>query len=189
MFHFKEYKEFVKSDITLMRTTRGQTAGRVKRSPELKVIKAYRFAQVNKNNLLGKIVSRTLLKRYAIKYGISLSRNNQIGKGFLIGHFGRIIINANAIIGDDFVISNGVVIGMDMRGKRKGVPTIGNRVCIHSNSVVVGNIIIGDDVMIAPNTFVNFDVPSHSIVIGNPAEIHHRENATEGFIGQHEILD
>ncbi len=72
-----------------------------------------------------------------------------------------------------------------MRGKRKGVPTIGNRVCINANSVIVGKITIGDDVVIAPNTFVNFDVPSHSIVIGNPATIHHRENATEGFIGHH----
>ena len=41
---------------------------------------------------------------------------------------------------------------------------------------------IGGDVMIAPLTFVNFDVPPHSIVIGNPAKIIHRENATEGYI-------
>ena len=41
---------------------------------------------------------------------------------------------------------------------------------------------IGNDVLIAPNTFVNFDVPDHSIVIGNPAKIHHRDNATEGHI-------
>ena len=32
--------------------------------------------------------------------------------------------------------------------------------------------------------FVNVDVPSHSIVIGNPAQIHYRENATEGYINR-----
>ena len=37
--------------------------------------------------------------------------------------------------------------------------------------------------MIAPNSFVNFDVPDHSIVIGNPGVIHRKENATEGYIG------
>ena len=42
---------------------------------------------------------------------------------------------------------------------------------------------IGDDVLIAPNTFVNFDVPSHSVVIGNPATIHPRKDATKGHIG------
>lgn len=36
--------------------------------------------------------------------------------------------------------------------------------------------------LIAPNTFVNFDVPPHSIVIGNPAKIIARENATEGHL-------
>ena len=41
---------------------------------------------------------------------------------------------------------------------------------------------IGDDVLIAPLYFVNFDVPSHSIVVGNPAKIVHREHATESYI-------
>lgn len=50
------------------------------------------------------------------------------------------------------------------------------------NSTIVGRVRIGNDVMIAPNTFVNFDVPSHSIVIGNPAVIHHKDNATKGYV-------
>ena len=41
---------------------------------------------------------------------------------------------------------------------------------------------IGEDVMIAPLAFVNFDVPPHSIVIGNPGKIIHKENATEEYI-------
>lgn len=72
---------------------------------------------------------------------------------------------------------------MDMRGKREGVPIIGNRVSVGANAVIVGKITIGDDVLIAPNSFVNFDVPSHSIVLGNPGKIHHRDWATEGHIG------
>ena len=64
-----------------------------------------------------------------------------------------------------------------------GTPTIGNRVWIGVNATVVGKITIGDDVMIAPNAFVNCDIPSHSIVIGNPCVIRYREKATEGYIG------
>lgn len=52
------------------------------------------------------------------------------------------------------------------------------------NSTIVGNIHIGKDVLIAPNTYVNFDVPDHSIVIGNPASIHYKEGATEKYIGE-----
>lgn len=36
--------------------------------------------------------------------------------------------------------------------------------------------------MIAPNSFVNFDVPDHSIVLGNPAVIKEKDNATEAYI-------
>ena len=50
--------------------------------------------------------------------------------------------------------------------------------------MIVGGITIGDDVLIAPNAFVNFDVPSHSVVVGNPAVVHPRENATEGYINR-----
>ena len=53
---------------------------------------------------------------------------------------------------------------------------------IGAGAVVVGKIMIGDDVLIAPNSFVNCDVPSHSIVLGNPCKIVYRENATEGYI-------
>jgi len=48
--------------------------------------------------------------------------------------------------------------------------------------VIVGNVTIGDDVLIAPLTYVNFDVPAHSIVMGNPGKIIPRDNATEGYI-------
>ena len=41
---------------------------------------------------------------------------------------------------------------------------------------------IEDDVLIAPNAYVNFDVPSHSIVVGNPGKIISRDNATEEYI-------
>ena len=50
------------------------------------------------------------------------------------------------------------------------------------NAVVVGKIVIGDDVLIAPGAYVNCDVPSHSIVLGNPCRIIPRENATAGYI-------
>ena len=48
--------------------------------------------------------------------------------------------------------------------------------------MVVGNIHTGNDVLIAPYTYVNFDVPEHFIVIGNPRKIIKKENATDSYI-------
>ena len=76
----------------------------------------------------------------------------------------------------------GVTIGQENRGKRRGTPVIGNKVWIGVNATIVGKITIGDDVLIAPNTYVNCDIPSHSVVFGNPCIIKHRDNATEEYI-------
>ena len=51
-------------------------------------------------------------------------------------------------------------------------------------STIVGNITIDDDVLIAPNSYVNCDIHSHSIVFGNPYIIKPRDNGTEGYINR-----
>ena len=68
-------------------------------------------------------------------------------------------------------IHKNCVVGVENRGKRKGIVKIGNNVWIGINSVIVGKIKVGNDVLIAPNCYINFDVPDHSIVIGNPGKI------------------
>lgn len=44
-----------------------------------------------------------------------------------------------------------------------------------------GGIHIGSNVLIAANSFVDFDVPDNSIVVGNPGTIHHKEEATKDY--------
>lgn len=128
------------------------------------------------------ILSRWLLRRYSLKTGIQIGWHTQIGEGLVLVHCGNIAVNNAAVIGNNCTMYHGVTVGMEFRGDRKGNPTIGDNVWIGSNACIVGNITIGDDVLIAPLSFVNFDVPAHSIVIGNPARIIPREHATEGYI-------
>ena len=78
----------------------------------------------------------------------------------------------------------GATIGWKNRGKRQGAPVIGDCVWIGVNATVVGGITVGDDVLIAPGAYVNCDVPSHSIVLGNPCRVIAREGATEGYINR-----
>lgn len=149
---------------------------------EIKYLKIYRKCQASRGSIWY-YYYYSKLEKFSIKTGIGLHDNLNIGKGLIVGHAGTIVMNGAAVFGDNIFLTHGVTIGRDVRGKRKGAPNIGNNVCIRCNSTVVGKITIGDDVLIAPNTFVNFDVPSHSVVVGNPATIHHRDNATEGHLG------
>lgn len=107
---------------------------------------------------------------------IQIPVKTNIGSGLWILHFGHIVINPKAEIGRNFCISPGCLIGDD-RGKRAGIPVIGNNVYMGANSIVVGNAHIGNDVLIAPGAFVNFDVPDNSIVLGNPGKIIPREES------------
>lgn len=115
-------------------------------------------------------------------YGCEISPLATIGEGLYIGHPYCITINPQAVIGRNCNIHKGLTIGQENRGRRKGAPTIGNEVWIGVNATIVGNIKIGDDVLIAPNTYINLDVPSHSVVFGNPCTIRPKDNATEGYI-------
>lgn len=112
--------------------------------------------------------------------GIQIPASTEIGPGFRISHFGNIVVNPAAKIGKNFSIAQGALIG-SADGKHKGIPVIGDNVIMSANSVVIGGINVGDFVMIAPGAFVNFDVPAHSIVIGNPGRIIPSDHPTDKY--------
>ncbi len=141
----------------------------------------FRKAQTEKNKLL-RIYYRWRFKNIREKYHIEIFAPTNIGKGLYLGHPYGITVNPKATLGENVNLHKGVTIGQENRGSRKGVPKIGSCVWIGINATIVGNITVGDDVLIAPNTYVNCDIPSHSVVYGNPCIIKSRENATEGYI-------
>lgn len=138
-------------------------------------------AQCKKQSVMG-ILYRVLLRFYSNKYGFQINPSTKIGKGLYIGHRGTIIVNSLSQIGEYCNLSPGVTIGQTNRGIKKGAPILGNKVWVGTNAVIVGGIRIGDNVLVAPNSYINHDVPSNSIVIGNPAKIIDKGNATDGYI-------
>ncbi len=133
---------------------------------------------------LARLVYQALYQHGIKSLGIEIPVVCQIGPGLYIGHAYGITVNPKAVIGANCNLHKGVTIGQENRGPRKGAPTIGNSVWIGVNATIVGNVTIGDDVLIAPNTYVNCDVPAHSVVLGNPCIIRHKDDATEGYISR-----
>lgn len=137
--------------------------------------------QTKKNSLLYLLyfyIYRFLCRIYFVEIPVDV----KLGGGCYIGHPFCIGISGQAVIGKNCNIHKNVTIASENRGERKGAPIIGNRVWIGINTFIVGKVTIGDDVLIAANTFVNKDIPSHSVVFGNPCIIKHRDHATEGYI-------
>jgi serine O-acetyltransferase len=133
------------------------------------------------SNPLISAISKIMIRLLTYRYGFQIPSVTTIGGGFFIGHFGTIVVSVNASIGQNCNIAHGCTIGA-ARGKNSGAPQIKDFVWIGTGAVIVGNIKVGPNVMIAPNAFVNFDVPPNSIVIGNPAKIISKENPTKNYI-------
>lgn len=176
-------ENYIKDDLYRYGLENLNWKGRLFQPLPVRYIKAFRRVQSCENKILKKFYHLSL-QRLSNKTHIQIPYQTRIGRGFYIGHTGRIIINEDAVLGENVNIATGVTIGQSNRGSKKGSPAIGNRVWIGTNAVIVGRITIGNNVLIAPNAFVNMDVPDNSVVIGNPAVIHENIKATEGYLNR-----
>lgn len=127
-------------------------------------------------------INRWIYRIISFPYKAEIHPNPNIGPGLYIGHPFCITINPQVKIGKNCNIHKGVTIGQENRGPRKGAPTIGDNVWIGVNAVIVGKITIGSNVLIAPNSFINQDIPSNSIAFGNPCTIKPHPNPTDAYI-------
>lgn len=139
-----------------------------------------RFSEYHLNNsILRKSISLNsvyhtfcLLFRFRALRKLSFLTGFQIdpgsfGKGLMIYHYGSIVVNAAAKIGDYATIYPGVLIG----AKENGCPVIGHHCFIGAGSKILGGVKIGNNVTIAPNAVVVKDVPDNAVVGGVPAKI------------------
>jgi len=102
--------------------------------------------------------------------GIELPCEVELGRNFVIDHFGGIVISGHARFGNDCRIRSGVVVGL-ARVDEPGAPVIGDNVDIGTGAKVLGRIRIGNDVLIGANAVVVRDVPDRSIAVGVPAVV------------------
>lgn len=114
------------------------------------------------------LVYRMLYKMVQVLTGVELPCEVELGRNFVIDHFGGIIISGYAKFGDNCRIRSGVVVGLG-RVEDPCAPVIGNNVDIGSGAKLLGRITIGDDVLIGANAVVLRDVPSGCIAVGVPA--------------------
>ena len=133
------------------------------------------------SNKLLCFLARKLLRSH---YHIECSCKN-IGYGLMLPHPRNIIIGAESI-GDYVQINQNVTIGGNVKRKVKRewgeqkLPIIHDRVCVFSNAVVGGPVIINDHVIIGANCTCTHDVPAHSLVYNKQYVSNKHINVLEG---------
>ena len=111
-----------------------------------------------------KLVYMLLKLPVELLFGIYISTNSNIGPGLYIGHFGGIFLVCNA--GRNLSVGQQVTIGYKGAGKSDRWPELGDDVYVGAGAKVIGDIRIGDGVIVGANTVVTKSVAAHMRVVG-----------------------
>ena len=138
----------------------------------------------NRKKLINKIlyvIYKYKFHHMSVKLGFSIPLN-VFGKGLSIAHYGPIVVNSNARIGNYCRIQECVTIGST--GGSDMAPQIGDFVFIASGARLIGDIRIGNNVAIGANAVVVKTCnDNHVTLAGVPAKIISR-HGSEGFVRQ-----
>ena len=122
-----------------------------------------------------KIAARIISEEAHYLTGIDINPGAKIGSPFFIDHGTGIVIGETAVIGDRVKIYQGVTLGALSLSKghqlqnQKRHPTVGNNVTIYSGASILGDIYIGDNVVIGSNVFLTQSVEAnHKVVLSKP---------------------
>lgn len=149
----------------------------VRRNEGLQAVLVYRFGRMlgsKKKQLLlwpllalgwGAYAVTALIMRRG--YGIRVALSADIGAGFWIGHFGGIEV-VNCRLAERCSVGQQTKVG---RTEEIDGPTIGDNVWIGAHAKVFGPVKVGAHATIAPGARVTKDVPSHSLIVGDPGRI------------------
>ena len=134
----------------------------------------YRVAHLLHARLPGPLglASRIPTRLGAALTGVNFSPAMHAGPGLMVNHTGNIHLGPVSL-GSNCNIAHGVTIGQtgtDDRGAAE-VPSVGDRVWIGPNAVVVGQVHLGHDCAVSALSLVTTDVPARALVIGVPGRV------------------
>lgn len=104
-------------------------------------------------------------------YGIDIHPNAEISGGIVLDHGTGTVIGETAVIESDCYLFHGVTLGSTGAGKGKRHPTLRKGVFVGANAVILGNIELGEQSVIAAGSVVTKPVPANSLAGGIPAKI------------------
>lgn len=114
-------------------------------------------------NSIWMLWERYKLEKLGVRLGFSIGTNS-LGYGVVIPHYGTIVINENARIGNYAVLHTCTCVA-------GGDKIIGDGLYLSTGSQIVGPVKLGDGVTIAAHSLVNKSFGSNVLLVGAPASV------------------
>ncbi len=132
----------------------------------------YRIAHFFENKKLH-IFAQIITRISIVLNSIEISPKAKLAKSVVISHGLGTVIGQGVTIGDNVWIRQNVTIGQKYSeiDSLNIYPTIKNNVQIGSGAVILGDIVVGENVIIGANSVVTKSIPDNCIVAGVPCKI------------------
>lgn len=166
---FAEFKEYLKADMIARRRTLGLKSFCL--DPIVRFhwyLRGLEFLQNRAALFPLFLATKILFLWHSRSLGFSIPINT-VGKGVYFPHYGTIVINSRAWVGEGSTVNVDVVIGRHPDSELL-VPTIGKNVYIGPGAKLFGQIEIGENSKIGANAVVNKSFPEYAILVGVPAK-------------------
>ncbi|ENM5784867.1 serine acetyltransferase [Vibrio metoecus] len=112
---------------------------------------------------------------YKRVYTSDIGFRHEIGYGFCMYHVFGTAFSKGVIIGNNVTIAHNVTIG-HVSGLS---PRLGNNIYVGPGACIIGDIYVGNNVVIGANCVVSKTIPDNAVVVGNPARIVSFNGATD----------
>lgn len=138
----------------------------------LRSLRRYAYYYNNHNRMLSinslmMLLERYKLNRLALRLGFSIGTNS-LGYGVVIPHYGTIVVNQDARIGNYAVLHTCTCVA-------GGDKVIGDGFYLSTGSQVVGSVKIGQGVTVAAHSLVNKSFEDNVLIAGAPAVVKHTD--------------
>lgn len=134
----------------------------------------FRIANFCKGKKLAKLFLTPYLALYRFFFewalGIKIPYQVKAGSGLRVYHGYALVINKDTVFGENCTLRHSTTIGNKGEFDRP-CPVIGDNVNIGAHVCILGEIEIGDNVIIGAGSMVTKSIPSNCVVVGNPARI------------------
>ena len=134
----------------------------------LESLRKYAYYSNNNRRLLSwnsvmLLYYRYRLEKLSLRCGFSIGTNS-LGYGVVIPHYGTIVVNENARIGNYAVLHTCTCVA-------GGDKVIGDGLYLSTGSQIVGSLHLGNSVTIAAHSLVNKSFENNVLIVGAPGDV------------------